>query len=65
MTHRGPFQPRTFCDSVIICLLGDYFVLEAAAEFLIDQKLKIKLESLSLEKKIVSRTLIFSCFPGY
>jgi len=19
MAHRGPFQPRTFCDSVILC----------------------------------------------
>jgi len=21
MTHRGPFQPRTFCDSVIVTTL--------------------------------------------
>ena len=21
MTHRGPFQPRPFCDSVILCCL--------------------------------------------
>jgi len=24
MTHRGPFQPRTFCDSVILLEKTDF-----------------------------------------
>jgi len=32
MTHRGPFQPRTFCDSVILVVFYLFGVSSAAVE---------------------------------
>jgi len=45
MTHKGPFQPRTFCDSVISCVSKTEFVSECCAGWRISSGMYISFKS--------------------